>query len=151
MDESPTLWCPSCGAEYVAGSTRCATCRVALVAEPPSDLDDDEGADEGDLVELGEWPRLTAQILRRRLETAGIPVLAEWSGTAGDATGTLLVPEPHAEFAAAVVNEIDVDDEVPDTSPFAYLTRVEEHLAAAAGLLDELRTRLDDLEADGRR
>ena len=32
----------------------------------------------------------------------------------------------------------------------AYVARVEEHLSAAAGLLEELRTRLDDLEADGR-
>jgi hypothetical protein len=30
------------------------------------------------------------------------------------------------------------------------VSRIEEHLSAAAGLLDELRTRLDDLEADGR-
>ena len=60
------------------------------------------------------------------------------------------MPEDQAEFAAAVVNEIDVDDEVADDSPHAYVARIEEHLSAAAGLLDELRTRLDDLEADGK-
>ena len=101
----------------------------------------------GDLVELGEWPRLTAQILRRRLETAGISVLVEWSGPGAEAIGTLVVPEAQAEFADAVVNEIDVDDEVPDTSAIAYVTRIEEHLAAAAALLDELRTRLETDEA----
>ena len=42
-----------------------------------------------------------------------------------------------------------VDDEVPDTSPFAYVSRIEEHLAAAAQLLQELQTRLDELEARG--
>ena len=48
------------------------------------------------------------------------------------------------------MNEIDVDDEVADDSPHAYVARIEEHLSVAADLLDELRTRLDELEADGR-
>ena len=89
-------------------------------------------------------------MLRRRLETAGVPVMIEWSGTAErrDAASSL-VPEDQGEFAAAVVNEIDVDDEVADDSPHAYVARIEEHLSAAAGLLDELRTQLDELEADG--
>jgi hypothetical protein len=147
--DDPTVWCPSCGAEYRVGSTRCADCRVALVAERPADLDsgfDEEGA----LVELGEWPRLQAQVLRRRLETAGVPVMIEWSSTPDGDRGILVVPDEQADFASAVVNEIDVDDEVSDDSPHAYVTRIEEHLAAAAGLLDELRTKLDELEAEGR-
>ena len=130
------------------GSERCPDCRVALVAEPPAELGDD-GDDDG-LVELGEWPKLQAQVLRRRLETAGVPVMIEWSGAADDRHGLLLVPGAQQAFAAAVVNEIDVDDEVQDDSPHAYVARLEEHLAAAAGLLDELRTRLDELEAGGR-
>ena len=89
-------------------------------------------------------------MLRRRLETASVPVMIEWTGSADDRRGVLLVPEDQAEFAAAVVNEIDVDDEVSDDSPHAYVARIEEHLSAVAGLLDELRTRLDDLEADGK-
>ena len=48
------------------------------------------------------------------------------------------------------MNEIDVDDEVADNSPHAYVARIEEHLSAAAGLLAELRAQLDDLEADGK-
>ena len=60
------------------------------------------------------------------------------------------MPEDRAEFGAAVVNEIDVDDEVADNSPHAYVARVEEHLSAAAGLLAELRSQLDQLEADGK-
>jgi hypothetical protein len=140
---APTVWCPACGAEYVAGSQRCSDCHVALVAERPH-LVTSARAEDDDLVELGEWPRLSAQILRRRLETAGITVMVEWSGPGADAVGTLVVPAPQAEFAEAVVNEIDVDDEVPDTSPIAYIGRIEEHLAAAGALLDELRTRLDE-------
>ena len=93
------------------------------------------------------WPRLAAQILRARLETAGIDVMVEWSADTVNTTGALLVSKEHQEFATAVVHEIDADDEVPDTSPHAYIVRIEEHLAAAAGLLDELRTRLDELES----
>jgi hypothetical protein len=106
-----------------------------------------DDADAGPLVELGGWPRLTAQILRARLETAGIGVLATWPDAGGPAT--LSVPAADADFARAVVHEIDVDDEVPDTSPYAYVTRIEEHLAAVAELLDELRSRLDAEHGDG--
>jgi hypothetical protein len=148
MAGQPTLWCPSCGGEYQPDVAQCPDCRVALVSEPPVSLaGDDEG---GGLVELGEWPRVQAQVLRRRLETAGVSVMIEWSGPATDATGIVLVGEDQAEFGAAVVNEIDVDDEVADDSPHAYVARIEEHLSAAAGLLDELRSRLDQLEADGK-
>jgi hypothetical protein len=158
----PTVWCPSCGAEYVAGSRYCSDCRVELVTEPANvprgarvtsgrgsgfesnnDFDDDEDDESEELVELGEYPRLQAQILRRRLESAGISVLVEWTGPSPDATGTILVPDAQAEFANAVVNEIDVEDEVPDTSPEAYIIRIEEHLAAIGSLVEELRTRLD--------
>ena len=45
-----------------------------------------------------------------------------------DATGTILVPDSQAEFAEAVINEIEVEDEVPDSSPEAYIVRIEEHL-----------------------
>ena len=146
------MWCPSCGAEYRVGSTNCADCRVALVGERPEPLDPEDIDDEdvGGLFELGEWPKLHAQVLRRRLETAGVPVMIEWTGAADDRRGVLLVPEDQSAFGAAVVNEIDVEDEVSDDSPHAYVARIEEHLSAAAGLLDELRTRLDALEADGR-
>jgi hypothetical protein len=106
----------------------------------------DGAAGRGGLVELGVWPRLTAQILRARLETAGIDVLAHWSGSPEDAAASLAVPSEQAEFARAVVVELDADDEVPDTSPVAYVNRIEEHLAALAELLEELRSRLDEIE-----
>jgi hypothetical protein len=124
------------------------------VTEEPTHLTDPDEVDDmedGDgLVEIGEWPKIQAQVLRRRLETASVPVMIEWSGSADDRRGVVLVPEGQSAFASAVVNEIDVDHEVSDDSPHAYVARIEEHLSAAAGLLDELRTRLDDLEADGK-
>ncbi len=145
--QPPNLWCPSCGTEYRAGSLYCSQCRVALVHEPPSDVAETAAANEGatDLVEMGVFPRLHAQILRRRLESASIPVLVEWSDAPdGESVGTLLVPSEHGDFAHAVITELDVDDEVPDTSPIAYVARIEEHLAAAEALLEELRTRLEE-------
>ncbi len=141
---TPSVWCPACGAEYTAGSRYCNECRVELVVEPPAaDGDNGDEGDATDLVELGEFPRLHAQILRRRLETAGLSVMVEWTGPGGAALGTILVPDSQAEFAEAVINEIEVDDEVPDSSPDAYIARIEEHLSAVGALLDELRTRLD--------
>lgn len=147
MTISPTMWCPSCGSEFVAGSLVCSDCRVALTREPPVGGASPPAVGDVDLVEMGEFPKLHAQILRRRLESASIPVMLE---AADDGLYTLVVPSEHGDFAHAVIDEIDVDDEVPDTSPFAYLTRIEEHLGAAGALLDELRTRLDELEAEGR-
>ena len=150
MSGAPSVWCPACGAEYTVGSRYCNDCRVELVVEPPPSLDRDSLDDDGDsgdatdLVELGEFPRLHAQILRRRLETAGLSVMVEWSGPGGSATGTILVPDSQAEFAEAVINEIEVDDEVPDSSPEAYIARIEEHLSVIGSLLDELRTRLEE-------
>lgn len=154
---SPTVWCPSCGAEYQAGSRLCSDCRVALVSTPPSSGRGTAGAwdtraeqaSDDDLTELGSWPRLAAQILRRRLESAGLSVMVEWTGPGPEAEGTIVVPASQAEFASAIVNELDVDDEVPDTSPIAYVVRIEEHLAVAGQLLEELRTRLDEQERDG--
>ncbi len=154
---TPTVWCPACGAEYTIGSRYCNDCRVELVVEPPAaaneepDVTDDneESGDATDLVELGEFARLHAQILRRRLETAGLSVMVEWSGPGGSALGTILVPDSQAEFAEAVINEIDVDDEVPDSSPEAYIARIEEHLTVVGALLEELRTRLDQTSAEG--
>ena len=76
-------------------------------------------------VSVGAWPRLAAQILRARLETAGVAVLAEGNDRP-DGVVTLAVPPADAEFASAVVHELEVDDEVPDTSPVAYVARIEE-------------------------
>ncbi|HEV3362647.1 MAG TPA: hypothetical protein VG795_00655, partial [Acidimicrobiia bacterium] len=120
----------------------------AGAAGSPDTLDrDGETGDATDLVELGEYPRLHAQILRRRLETAGLSVMVEWSGPGGSALGTILVPDAQAEFAEAVINELDVDDEVPDSSPEAYIARIEEHLGVVGALLEELRTRLEQPDA----
>jgi hypothetical protein len=143
--ENPgSAWCPSCGAEYSVATAYCSDCRVTLVSEPPDGAYDQDGDIDPALADLGDYGRLNAQILRRRLETAGLSVMVRWTGAGGEATGTIFVPERDAQFAEAVINEIDVDDEVPDTSPEAYIARIEEHMAAVGSLLEELRTRLEE-------
>jgi len=132
----PTVWCPSCGAEYVAGTTRCAECRVALVGEPPGD--EVELEESPPLVEMGTWPLVQAMLLRRRLEDAGISVFLDRRRGAG----TLFVGDEQADFADAVIREIDVDDESPMTTE-DVLDQLDERLAQAAGLLEELRLRVE--------
>ena len=129
-------WCPSCGASRLDAGA-CERCGVELVGERPARRDG--------RVSVGAWPRLAAQILRARLETAGVAVLAEGVDRP-DGMVTLAVDPSDADVASAVVPEIEVDDEVPDTSAAAYVARIEEHLAVVAELLDELRTRVDELE-----
>ena len=111
-------------------------------------MDVERGGGRDGLVALGAWPRLAAQILRARLETAGVDVLAQWPETP-DGPVTLAVRPDDVGFASAVVHELDVDDEVPDTSPIAYVARIEEHLGAVAELLEELRSRVEQLEGGG--
>jgi len=161
MSSAPAVWCPACGAEYTIGSRYCNECRVELVVESPfpnrnggsdmTDMADDDSGDATDLVELGDFNRLTALIFRRRLEMTGRSVMIEWrTDDDGSMLGTILVPDEgnDAEFARAVINEIDVYDEVPDTSPEAYIARIEEHLSAVGALLDDLSTRLSEREAE---
>jgi hypothetical protein len=148
MSDSDLLYCPSCGTEYVAGSTICVDCRVALSTNrPPAKRGGDSDEGDGGLVEMGEYPRLSAQILRRRLESAGVSVMVEWSGNGPEATGVVIVPDDQGDRAYAVINELSVDDEMPDTSPDVYVSLIEEHLASIDALLDELRTKIADPDA----
>ena len=78
------------------------------MTEKPAHLDDEDDeveyvprTDDDALAELGEWPKLQAQVLRRRLETAGVQVMIKWTGEPGEARGVLLVPDDQSEFAAA--------------------------------------------------
>lgn len=144
---SPTVWCPSCGDEYVAGSQFCSDCRVALVAERPTSLspaapEGDTGAGAGPppgYAEIGAWPHLAAVMVVRRLRDAGIDVATLWSDPADADRAVLAVPAPQEEFADAVLRELPIDDELPRGSLDDYIDRVEARLAEIAVLLDELR------------
>ncbi|MBM3670997.1 MAG: hypothetical protein FJW86_02240 [Actinobacteria bacterium] len=96
---SDTKWCPTCGAEYVAGHATCADCGVPLVdAEPatsvPSSPEVVRGGDEElDAVEfdLTEWPADARTQLEFMLRGPGITF--EWIED-----GVLAVPGAEADF-----------------------------------------------------
>lgn len=145
--DSATLWCPSCGTQYVAGSRYCSACRVALVAERPGGPSDAPeplaGLPDG-YAELGAWPRLATTIVTRRLEDAGVPVATSWSDPDSDGRSVVAVPVDQLEFADAVLRELPLDDELPRGSLKSYIERIETRLGEIAVLLDELRD-LDEL------
>lgn len=133
----PVVHCPSCGAEYVAGTARCADCRVALV--PETQLATTSEDEVPPLIEMGTWPRVQAQLLRRRLEHADVSVFLERRPEGA----ALFVGDEQADFADAVIREVEVGAEAPEAL-IDVLDELDEHLAAAAGLLEELRLRVAD-------
>jgi hypothetical protein len=72
-------YCPRCGAEYRAGFTVCADCRVPLVDTPPpgstvTELHPDDPV-LGPIVELTRRSsRFEADVIIAKLRSAGIPV-----------------------------------------------------------------------------
>ncbi len=94
------MYCPECGAEYRAGFTECADCRVPLTDEPP----ESEAADPGlelKIVFEGNDPLLVAAA-KSVLEEAGIPfyVLGEELGVRFGPVGALIHPWCRFQVAA---------------------------------------------------
>jgi hypothetical protein len=77
--EEAGWWCPSCGAQYVAGVRECADCGVELVPEDPvTDLRVEEGHDLL-VYEFEDWPEDQLAALELLLDGEGIP--HSWEGT----------------------------------------------------------------------
>jgi putative signal transducing protein len=101
------MWCPSCGAEYRRGFTRCADCDVELVAEPPPEPEPEavrrvSGFTDPDLgpspVEVYVGPAVEAEMLRAVLEGSGIRSAVSGSGLQEAYPGAL----PHRLVVAAI-------------------------------------------------
>ncbi len=103
-------FCPSCGAEFRAGFTRCNTCDVPLVAslEAGPEESGNESELEGDTLHLlSSFPdEAQAAFVRRLLDEAGIPSVVQ----GGHSTNTahcepfrVLVDEDYFEAAQETI------------------------------------------------
>jgi hypothetical protein len=97
------VWCPSCGAEYRPGFTRCPDCDVDLVDElpPEPEVEPERQHEQGfdvvsELVEAYSGSRIDTELIRSVLEGSGVPV-ALWG------TGSSYMPETGAALSAVRV------------------------------------------------
>ena len=143
------MWCPSCGAEYRAGFTRCADCDVDLVSEPPraetpearrlsprlvpvfsGELEDGESVQE--LLRTRGLPSAIVEALDDDEVEVNVVVAAEQVPLALEVLersewGSLLLEEDDPEFEEGV--EVDesgaaVSDTAIGTGPAADIFRI---------------------------
>jgi hypothetical protein len=110
-----TLYCPSCGAEYVAGTDECAECFVPLVDRAATEARRQHEPDDEEVVyELAEWDPDLRQQLSKALSHEGIHF--EWEGD-----GDLIVWESDADRVDSILDELedaeDVDEDRSDELP----------------------------------
>ena len=131
------MWCPSCGAEYRPGFTRCSDCDVDLVAGPPPEPEPEPERRLPDVVsiqslgpaptEVFVGPGVAVDMMRSVLEGSGIDCLILRSGLeaygAGLVPQRLLVRGEDAERASEIILaartgdlEIDETDELDEES-----------------------------------
>jgi hypothetical protein len=87
-----TRFCPSCGAEYLAGIDECSDCQVPLTDEPP-----DEREEVG--YDLTEWSEAQLERLSLVLRGAGIPFAWE--------DAELVVGEQDVDRVEAILDEVE--------------------------------------------
>lgn len=142
------MWCPSCGAEYRPGFTRCPDCDVDLVSEPPPEPEPAAvgrtpvmlgveylGPDPA-IVFVGSPPE--ADLIRSVLAGSGIDCVIWRSGLeqsyGGIAPNQVVVRREDAErageiIAAASTGELDLD--APDDDPRDWITPADGSAATA--------------------
>ena len=119
------MWCPSCGAEYRPGFTRCADCDVDLVDELPDVPEREEAVDPGraltsdgehlgpELEQVYSGSRVDTELIRSVLEGSGVESVL-WG------TGSTYMPETGAKLSAVRVmvrpSDLDRAHEVIDAA-----------------------------------
>lgn len=132
-----TLWCPRCGAEFLARVQVCPDCEVELVSEPPPAASDPAaraaGEDDQVVYELHEWPVEARQHLDRLLHDR--PHV--WQGT------DLVVPAEDVERTDALIDEVEatmvlaLDPEAPKVAYDLADLDEEQLVAISTSLADE--------------
>ncbi len=90
-------FCPSCRAEYREGFTRCTSCDVDLVDEPPDPASEELNPNELQLADLASFPNASeAEMIQELLEGNGISTVIRGDAdpigaTSGAEPVTLLV------------------------------------------------------------
>ena len=108
------VWCPSCGAEYIAGLSTCADCGWRLVSERPA-ADVAEESAPGTMVDydLRDWAEDKKRMLRYQLEERSI----EWRAD----RGRLKIPFFDERTVDALIDNLDASyDTLPD-QPDAFI------------------------------
>ena len=125
------MWCPSCGAEYRPGFTRCPDCDVDLVAEPPPKPEPERRLpDAVSVASLGPepaevfvGPAVAVDMMRSVLEGSGIDCLILKSGLEAYGAGLMpqriLVRGEDGERAGEIIlaartGELEIDETMGD-------------------------------------
>jgi hypothetical protein len=134
-------FCPSCGAEFRAGYTRCNTCQVALVASLEALKDQGEEDESGGLrFFIGFTNEAQAAYARQLLDVAGVPTVVR-GGHAASVEDCqhyqLFVHEDFVEAAQAVLDSYH--------SPSLVTGEIEDHLRHFQQALDAVERERADL------
>lgn len=111
-------FCPTCGAEFVEGTTRCADCDVDLVDGPIET--------PGDFTELYTCEsRMEAEHMKAILESKGVTCNLRTMESSSFPTGggvmspvRLVVDEKYADAATKVITEAIENGEIPGGGSF---------------------------------
>ncbi len=101
-----TTFCPSCGAEYLAGVTECADCHVSLGGDQPVAAGTDAAESDEVVYDLSDW----GQNDRNQLELllTGGDLIHRW-----EVGSDLVILEGDADEVERLMDEVEAAGDVP--------------------------------------